>query len=154
MEHFGVTTSYEEDAVIIRKNGKITQEGFHQDFSDIPDMAQTVAVVAAALNVPVRMSGLESLRIKETDRIAALQAELAKFGVTMLEEDTPEEFVIRGNFQANAARIHTYEDHRMAMAFAPLAFRLPHLEIEDPEVVNKSYPEFWEHLTTLGAVIA
>lgn len=153
MEHFGVTTIYEEDAVIIRKNGSITQEGFHQDFSDIPDMAQTVAVVAAALNVPVRMSGLESLRIKETDRIAALQAELAKFGVTMLEEEKPEEFVIRGKFQVNSAQIHTYEDHRMAMAFAPLALRVNMLSIEEESVVNKSYPEFWDHLKAFGGAI-
>lgn len=152
MEHFGVTTEYEEDGVIIRKNGKITQEGFLQDFSDIPDMAQTVAVVAAALNVPVRMTGLESLRIKETDRIAALQAELAKFGVTMLEEQA-DEFVIHGNFQPKATRIHTYEDHRMAMAFAPLALRVPYLEMEDERVVDKSYPEFWEHVGVVGGLV-
>lgn len=153
MEHFGVTTQYAEDGVIIRKNGPVAQEGFHQDFSDIPDMAQTVAVVAAALNIPVRMSGLESLRIKETDRIAALQTELAKFGVSMLEEGIPGEFVIRENFKAAPARIHTYEDHRMAMAFAPLALRVPYLEIQDERVVDKSYPEFWEHVAAVGGVI-
>ncbi len=152
MTHFGVTTRFQEDGVLIQKNGTVSQQGFSQDFSDIPDMAQTVAVVAAALHVPVRMSGLESLRIKETDRIAALQQELAKFGVRM-EEEEEGEFVIRGDFRAEAARIHTYEDHRMAMAFAPLALRLPYLEIEDPAVVGKSYPEFWEHVVALGGVI-
>lgn len=150
MTHFGVTTAYQEDGIVIRKNGAITREGFLQDFSDIPDMAQTVAVVAAALQIPVRMTGLESLRIKETDRIAALQAELAKFGVTMLEEGTLGEFVIRGDFKSEAALIHTYEDHRMAMAFAPLALRVPYLEIEDEQVVDKSYPEFWEHVAAVG----
>jgi 3-phosphoshikimate 1-carboxyvinyltransferase len=149
MQNFGLSSSYEEEGVRIRKTGAVRKEGFAFDFSDMPDMAQTVAVLAAALEVPVRMSGLESLRIKETDRIAALQQELAHFGVEM-KEDREGVFVIQGRFQARSARIRTYEDHRMALAFAPLALKVPSLEIEDPEVVAKSYPEFWDHLAAVG----
>ena len=119
------------------------------DFTDCPDLAQTVAVVAAALAVPLRLSGLASLRIKETDRIAALQAELRKLGADMPE-------VAPGVFEVQSAglivegqEIDTYEDHRMAMAFAPLAIRGP-LRVREPQVVRKSYPSFWQALAAVG----
>ena len=119
------------------------------DFTDCPDLAQTVAVVAAALGRPLRLTGLHSLRIKETDRIAALQAELTKFGAGM-PEVAPGVFEVQpGNFSVNNQLVETYEDHRMAMAFAPLALRGP-LRIAEPQVVRKSYPSFWRALAAAG----
>jgi 3-phosphoshikimate 1-carboxyvinyltransferase len=119
------------------------------DFTDCPDLAQTVAVVAAAQAVPLRLTGLQSLRIKETDRIAALQNELRKFGGDMVEV-APGVFEIQSHsFRVNGQTVATYEDHRMAMAFAPLALRGP-LTIEEPSVVRKSYPSYWRELAKVG----
>ena len=119
------------------------------DFTDCPDLAQTVAVVAAALAVPLRLTGLHSLRIKETDRIAALQAELRKFGADMLEV-APGVFEVQSaGFEVANQVVATYDDHRMAMAFAPLALRGP-VRIEEPRVVRKSYPSFWQALAAVG----
>ncbi|WP_223649235.1 3-phosphoshikimate 1-carboxyvinyltransferase [Hymenobacter psoromatis] len=122
------------------------------DFTDCPDLAQTVAVVAAALGRPLRLRGLHSLRIKETDRIAALQAELRKFGADM-PEITPGVFEVQpGAFKVEGQEIDTYEDHRMAMAFAPLAMRGP-LVVREPQVVRKSYPSFWRALAAAGMMV-
>ncbi|RZK29642.1 MAG: 3-phosphoshikimate 1-carboxyvinyltransferase, partial [Hymenobacter sp.] len=119
------------------------------DFTDCPDLAQTVAVVAAALAVPLCLTGLASLRIKETDRIAALQAELRKLGAD-LPEVAPGVFEVQSvNFQVDNQEIDTYEDHRMAMAFAPLAVRGP-LRVREPQVVRKSYPSYWQALAAVG----
>ena len=122
------------------------------DFTDCPDLAQTVAVVAAALEVPLRLTGLQSLRLKETDRIAALQAELAKFGAAM-PEVAPGVFEVQStNFQVNGQQVATYDDHRMALAFAPLALRGP-VRIENAAVVRKSYPGFWRALAGVGMAV-
>jgi 3-phosphoshikimate 1-carboxyvinyltransferase len=119
------------------------------DFTDCPDLAQTVAVVAAALAVPLRLTGLDSLRIKETDRIAAIQNELRKFGADMVEV-APAVFEIQSaGLKVEGQEIETYEDHRMAMAFAPLAMRGP-LTVAEPSVVRKSYPSFWRELAQVG----
>src|SRR5690606_27255639 len=103
------------------------------------------------LKRPVAFTGLHTLRIKETDRIAALQNELAKFGVQLLEQ-TPGVFHMdyQNWYAPEVLRIKTYEDHRMAMAFAPLAMIFKRVEIEDPQVVDKSYPAFWRHLSEFG----
>ncbi len=151
MKHFGVHTTFDETGAHLSKSEHhISPQPLEIDFKEIPDMAQTVAVLSAAMNIPVYMSGLESLRIKETDRIFALQTELKKFGVRMLES-SESVFHIQGDFHPSSQPIHTYEDHRMAMAFAPLSFIQQELQIEDPAVVGKSYPEFWEHLDLIGA---
>ena len=122
------------------------------DFTDCPDLAQTMAVVAAALGRPLRLRGLHSLRIKETDRIAALQAELRKFGADM-PEVAPGVFEVQpGSFKVEGQEIDTYEDHRMAMAFAPLAMRGP-LAVREPQVVRKSYPSFWRALAAAGMTV-
>jgi len=119
------------------------------DFTDCPDLAQTVAVVAAALEVPLRLTGLASLRIKETDRIAALQTELGKFGADM-PEVAPGVFEVQSsNFRVDNQEVATYDDHRMAMAFAPLAMRGP-VRVHEPQVVRKSYPSFWRALGAVG----
>lgn len=119
------------------------------DFTDCPDLAQTVAVVAAALAVPLRLTGLDSLRIKETDRIAALQNELRKLGADMVEVEAGVFEIQSTGFKVDGQQIETYEDHRMAMAFAPLALRGP-LTIAEPGVVRKSYPSFWHELEQVG----
>jgi 3-phosphoshikimate 1-carboxyvinyltransferase len=154
MTHFGVETTFLPDGVQLKQtaiaSGPVAQT---LDFTDCPDLAQTVAVVAAALHKPVEMTGLESLRIKETDRIAALQTELAKFGGDLLD-------VGQGRFRAESSRfavnnqsVATYHDHRMAMAFAPLAL-LGSLTIESPAVVKKSYPQFWKELAKGGFTVS
>ncbi len=151
MNQLGVATAFEEGGVILSK--KSAAETLDQDFSDCPDLAQTVAVVCAAKRIPATLGGLESLRIKETDRIAALQNELAKMGATLEEEDGRGRIVPSADDSTGRKlEFATYEDHRMAMAFAPLAVKTT-VTIEDPEVVNKSYPRFWEDLAAAGLVI-
>ncbi|WP_460675932.1 3-phosphoshikimate 1-carboxyvinyltransferase [Hymenobacter coalescens] len=150
MEPLGVHTEFRTDGVCLRQL-PAAERASHvaMNFTDCPDLAQTIAVAAAATGVVVDMTGLESLRIKETDRITALQRELAKFGAALAPEG-------RDMFRLSAPRLHvggqtvqTYHDHRMAMAFAPLALR-GDITVEAPAVVRKSYPFFWEELRQAG----
>ena len=147
MTQLGVATEYVADGVRLTQIAPATAAA--QDFTDCPDLAQTVAVVAAALDVPFDMTGLESLRIKETDRIAALQAELAKFGGALTDVGEGRFRVSATDFRVAGQTVATYHDHRMAMAFAPLALR-GNLTIEAPQVVRKSYPRFWDELQQAG----
>ncbi len=120
------------------------------DFSHCPDLAQTAIVFCCALGVSFKFSGLKSLKVKETDRVAALQHELKQFGI-QLKESAADSYQNLGTFQfpKEMPVINTYEDHRMAMAFAPLALLGP-IQIKEPGVVEKSYPEFWSHLKSIG----
>lgn len=118
------------------------------DFTHCPDLAQTVAVVCAAKGIDGVFTGLESLRIKETDRIAALQTELRKIGGDLIEEDHRWKLIPASQLPVNAS-FDTYKDHRMAMAFAPLA-TLMNIQIENPMVVKKSYPKFWDDMKLMG----
>jgi 3-phosphoshikimate 1-carboxyvinyltransferase len=153
MENFGVRTSFNQHGIRLAKTGQGLPAFFEQDFLRCPDLAQTLAVVCAALGVAAAFDGLETLRIKETDRIAALQAELAKVGVTLTPEGD-QRCQITGKAQvADRPVFQTYEDHRMAMAFAPLALLGP-ICIAEPQVVAKSYPAFWDDLRTLGFAAA
>lgn len=122
------------------------------DFTHCPDLAQTVAVVCAAKGITGHFTGLESLRIKETDRIAALQQELKKIGADLIESGTQWTLKPSGSLPSKAS-FETYKDHRMAMAFAPLA-TLMEVVIENPEVVRKSYPKFWDDVASFGFTIA
>ena len=126
----------------------LTNPGLNFDFTDNPDLAQTMIVLCAAKGISATFSGLQSLRIKETDRIAALQNELLKFGVK-LEDVGNEVFHLSGTFAMSHQVINTYNDHRMAMAFAPLAL-LGKISIDDPDVVVKSYPNFWKEMASVG----
>jgi len=154
MAHFGVETTFLPDGIHLRQQDFLpTPEPLAFDFTDCPDLAQTVAVVAAALNQPTDVTGLESLRIKETDRIAALQTELAKFGGTLRDLGSGRFRAESSDFAVQGQSVATYHDHRMAMAFAPLALRGP-LRIEAPVVVKKSYPEFWKELARAGFVVS
>lgn len=153
-EALGVSTETEADGIVLRKNGKAALEStWEADFADCPDLAQTLAVTCALLGKPFHFTGLQSLRIKETDRIAALQNELAKLGLhveasaaTLTYTPQPTKATC-----APPPTIATYADHRMALAFAPAAWRHPGLRISDPGVVAKSYPAFWSDLAHVGA---
>ncbi len=121
------------------------------DFINAPDLAQTFVVTCAALGVPFHFTGLQTLRIKETDRIEALKTEMRKLGY-VIDDAGGRELIWTGERcepQADAA-IDTYEDHRMALAFAPLALKLGHIAINDPHVVTKSYPHYWDDLRRNG----
>jgi len=147
MEKMGVQTSYIANGVQL--NHKIEQEkSIILDFISCPDLAQTVLVVAACKGISLKMTGLESLRIKETDRIAAMQNELAKLGGKLSEEEKYWTFT-PGRMPEKIKAIETYDDHRMAMAFAPVSC-LRELIIEEPEVVRKSYPAFWDDMEKVG----
>ena len=122
-----------------------------EDLVDIPDLAQTFVVTCCLMGIPFRFSGLQSLRIKETDRITALQQELHKIGYVVKDEA---DSILSWNGERCPAEEHpviaTYDDHRMALAFAPAILRLPSLAIAHPEVVSKSYPTYWRHLAAAG----
>lgn len=137
----GVVSEFEADGVRLRPGPR--KATFEADFLHISDQAQTFAVCCAGLGMPARLSGLPSLRIKETDRIAALQTELAKFGCEVEVIGDEEIRLGGGRLQVSGQMVKTYDDHRMAMAFAPLA-ALGGVRIEHPEVVAKSYPGFWD----------
>lgn len=141
-EAFGITTQFGDRHARITYTGGTLPTHFAHDFSNIPDMAQTFAVLCCALGVTFAFSGLHTLRIKETDRIAALTAELRKCGF-VLAAGTATLAWDGTRCTANPLpHIATYNDHRMAMAFAPLATLMP-IVIEQPDVVSKSYPDFW-----------
>jgi 3-phosphoshikimate 1-carboxyvinyltransferase len=150
MAHLGVQTQFEADGIVLTKIP--AQATLEWDFSHCPDLAQTIAVVGAAKGIGLKMNGLESLRIKETDRTAALQAELARFGVATEAFGDTALHMTPGQLRPSDEWVRTYKDHRMAMAFAPLGLRFG-VEIERPEVVDKSYPRFWDDLAQVGFVV-
>ncbi len=148
MKSIGVQSRFTATGVRLTKGP--AQSSVQVDFADCPDLAQTVAVCCAAKNIHLTLTGIESLKIKETDRVFALQQELAKFGAT-LQEVAPEVYETTPvqSQSGRKAEVHTYDDHRMAMAFAPLALLEP-ITIEHPHVVVKSYPSFWQDLQQAG----
>ena len=147
---FGIVTEFSDTGAFLTK----TTEDFTTipdifDFTDYPDLAQTFIVLCAAKNIRCKFTGLQSLRVKETDRIQALQNELENFSVQFREE-TSGIFSLNGVFKPSQAIIETYNDHRMAMAFAPLALLCPQLTISNPSCIEKSYPSFWENMEETG----
>jgi 3-phosphoshikimate 1-carboxyvinyltransferase len=147
MSRLGIQSTFQEGGVLLEKQAVTGLKEW--DFTHCPDLAQTVAVTCAILGQNTVFTGLESLRIKETDRIHALQQELAKFNAE-LREIAPDTFqVIPSVTMPRLVQIHTYDDHRMAMAFMPLVTKTK-VRIEDPEVVNKSYPSFWKQVALTG----
>jgi len=150
-EPLGVQSKFTNDGLVL-KNIITNTTHFTADFTDIPDLAQTFAVTLAAKGIPSRLSGLRSLRIKETDRIKALTTELNACGLKATEI---ENFILelpqqKITIKSDKPFIHTWHDHRMAMAFAPFCLTGQHLQIENPDVVQKSYPAFWNHLRDAG----
>jgi len=149
MANFGITSQFKNGGVHLQKEVKpIFRKIF--DLKECPDLAQTVIVVCAALGHEATFTGLETLKIKETDRVLALQNELAKIGVKLIEKGQVYKLDCSEKHIPEKVFINTYEDHRMAMAFAPLAFLIPEMEIEDAKVVEKSYPAFWSDLEKVG----
>ena len=151
MANFGITSQFKDGGVHLTKEPKpIVRKIF--DLKSCPDLAQTVIVVCAALGHEATFTGLETLKIKETDRIAALQNELAKIGVKLIEKGQVYKLDCSEKQIPQRVLFNTYEDHRMAMAFAPLAIIIPEVEFEDANVVEKSYPAFWTDLEKVGFV--
>ncbi len=140
----GVTTQFDSENAVISYTKTDTPAHFDHDFGRMPDMVPTFAVACCARSVPFRFSGVETLKIKESDRIAALTTELKKCGF-VLSESGNGDLVWDGTRTTAATEplISTYADHRIAMAFAPLSIKIP-LRITQPEVVGKSYPHFWD----------
>ncbi|WP_295793802.1 3-phosphoshikimate 1-carboxyvinyltransferase [Mucilaginibacter sp.] len=149
MANFGITSQFKDGGVYLQKEVKpVFRKIF--DMKECPDLAQTVIVVCAALGHEATFTGLETLKIKETDRIKALQNELAKIGVKLVEKGQVYKLDCSEKQIPDRIFVNTYDDHRMAMAFAPLALVVPEVEIEDADVVEKSYPAFWKDLEKAG----
>ena len=146
--HFGVQTTFNENSIVLTKEAKHNSVILTEDLKNAPDIAQTIAVTCFGLGVACDLSGLHTLKIKETDRLEALKEELTKLGgaISVTNESlhlkTSEE--IKKNIE-----IATYNDHRMAMAFAPLALKTP-IVILNAEVVTKSYRNFWKDMQQVG----
>ena len=146
-ENFGVETVFEDNQIILCKKNNVSC-AINLDLNHTPDLAQTIAVTAFALGMDCELTGLHTLKIKETDRLEALQNELTKLGARITT--TENSFNLKTTHSINSnITIKTYNDHRMAMAFAPLALRVPVI-IENAEVVSKSYPAFWDDLKNIG----
>jgi 3-phosphoshikimate 1-carboxyvinyltransferase len=149
MANFGITSQFKDGGVLLKKESKKLERKIF-DFKECPDLAQTVIVCCAALKHNATFTGLETLKIKETDRVNALQVELAKIGVKLIESNQTYKLDCSELDLNKSVQVSTYDDHRMAMAFAPLALVMNELEIEDYRVVDKSYPHFWTDLESIG----
>lgn len=148
----GVETEFMTHGAKISNSGTI-QAGVHFDLSPYPDLAQAIMAACAALGLRCTLSGIGNLRLKETDRIHAMQTELAKAGVEVIEKLSGT-ITVSGKARCGCQSFDTYHDHRMAMSLAPLALVCTEVKIENPMVVNKSFPGFWEQLLQLGFQIA
>ena len=152
----GVKTTFETkkqgvpQTITIRKNGRCVPR-LEYDFINSPDLAQTFVVTCAAKNIPFRFTGLSTLKIKETDRIEAMKKEMRKLGFVLHDVDGCELYWDGERCEPDFSQgIDTYEDHRMALAFAPYACKQENLVINNPQVVTKSYPRFWDNLQQAG----
>ena len=150
----GVGTTYTKRGVVLKHTGNICEKLVY-NFVNEPDLAQTFVVTCVLLNIPFRFTGLQSLKIKETDRIEALKTELRKLGYLLTDSN---DSILEWNGERCEPEVDpviaTYEDHRMAMAFAPAALILPQgIRIADPGVVTKSYPTFWDNLRGAGFTV-
>ena len=149
-KNFSVESTFNGNQVTLEKIKSKKSERFDYDFSDCPDVAQTLAATITGLNIEGHFKGLESLRIKETDRIAAIKKELEKFGASIEILPNDEIKVNHGSLKSFNGSIETYDDHRVAMSIAPLCLKVDSIEIEEPDVVAKSYPNYWNDLAVKG----
>ena len=150
-QDFGVETVFNEDnSITITKTKNHQLSIVNYQLNNCPDIAQTIAVTCFGLGIGCHLTGLHTLKIKETDRLEALKTELTKLGATISVTNESLTLVASNHINENIA-IDTYQDHRMAMAFAPLALKIS-LTINQAEVVSKSYPDFWEDLKIIGIV--
>lgn len=149
-KNLGVETVFENNTIVIKKSEICNLESLNCNLNSSPDIAQTIVVTCLGLGIGCHLTGLHTLKIKETDRLEALRIELTKLGATIVV--TNESLTLEPSSNdviAKNVAISTYNDHRMAMAFAPLALKVP-IIIENAEVVSKSYPDFWEDLKSIG----
>ncbi len=145
---FGVETSFEQNTIVLQKTSECQLSKVQYNLANAPDIAQTIAVTCYGLGIGCHLTGLHTLKIKETDRLEAMKTELQKFGADILVSDKDLTLQARSEkMKANVA-IDTYNDHRMAMAFGPLALKTSFI-VNEAEVVSKSYPDFWEDLKKL-----
>ncbi len=151
-ESLGVRTTFNEQGLILLSQKQDLPRQYTHDFTTCPDLVQTLAVSLCALGVPFRFTGTSTLRIKETDRISALQTELKRVGFVLNAEPGGAWLEWDGERcdPESDPVIRTYHDHRMAMAFAPFAISIGKISIEDPGVVSKSYPGYWKDLEKAG----
>jgi 3-phosphoshikimate 1-carboxyvinyltransferase len=147
-KNLGVSSRFEGTTLILKKEDKPISTCIDLDLSEAPDIAQTIAVSCYGLGIECNLTGLHTLKIKETDRLEALHTELTKLGASIRVTKKSLHLAAGINFKKNCS-IPTYNDHRMAMAFAPLALKIP-LKIQEAGVVSKSYPDFWEDLKKLN----
>jgi 3-phosphoshikimate 1-carboxyvinyltransferase len=148
---FGVTTEYHDNHIFLIKSGNHETGLLELNFMECPDIAQTLVITCIGLQTPFRFSGLQTLKVKETDRILALQQEARKLGIELETTENTIHWIKTESIKCDRPLvISTYKDHRMAMSFAPLCLQINDLCIEDPEVVSKSYPLFWTHLSQTG----
>jgi 3-phosphoshikimate 1-carboxyvinyltransferase len=148
----GVETHFEENKITLVKQPNFKFESVNFDLNNTPDIAQTIVVTCLGLGIGCHLTGLHTLKIKETDRLEALRIELTKLGANISVTNDSLTLLATKNINSNV-KIATYNDHRMAMAFAPLALKVP-IIIENAEVVSKSYPDFWEDLKNIGFKIS
>lgn len=156
-EQFGVFSTQKGNGVLLIKKEVPSPEKLNIDFIENPDVAQTMACLCVAKEIPFHFSGLKTLKIKETDRISALQNELSKFGAILTEPEFGElawHGIIDSSQKEKTPIIETYHDHRMALAFAPMALAGNPIQINDPMVVTKSYTGFWDDLKKVGFAIS
>lgn len=146
-QKLGVKTIFDKNSITLKKYNIPVSKHLTFDLKNAPDIAQTIAVTCFGLNISCGLSGLHTLKIKETDRLVALQTELQKFGAKVRITDESLHLQSTATIK-NGVLVKTYNDHRMAMAFAPLLLKTS-LEIEDANVVSKSYPDFWTDLQKL-----
>lgn len=155
-EPFGVNSTQKDNGVLLTKTKNNHPQRLELDFIENPDVAQTMACLCMAKAIPFHFTGLKTLKIKETDRIAALQNELAKFGAQLYEPAEGElawDGKLDMEMKDELPMINTYHDHRMALAFAPMALADLKMQIKDPMVVTKSYPGFWNDLKKIGFTV-
>jgi 3-phosphoshikimate 1-carboxyvinyltransferase len=151
-QNFGVTTVFNNDnSITLSKIKNPNQDTINLQLNNAPDIAQTIAVTCFGLGIACDLSGLHTLKIKETDRLEALKTELSKLGATISVTNDSLHLTTNSTIHSEVT-IATYQDHRMAMAFAPLALKVP-ITIQNAEVVSKSYPTFWDDLKTIGMEI-
>ena len=150
-QHFGVTTSFGDNFIILKKEKETLKDTLEIDLKNAPDIAQTIAVTCFSEGISCNLTGLHTLKIKETDRLEALKAELTKLGARISVTDKSLYLEKSSEIITNIG-VKTYNDHRMAMAFAPLALKVP-IKILNAEVVTKSFQNFWENMQQIGIKI-
>ncbi|MDG1398680.1 MAG: 3-phosphoshikimate 1-carboxyvinyltransferase, partial [Polaribacter sp.] len=150
-KHFGVETIFDKNCITLKKVQETNQNTLEINLKNAPDIAQTIAVTCFAEGICCNLSGLHTLKIKETDRLVALDDELTKLGALVSVSQDSLHLELSTEIKENIA-IKTYNDHRMAMAFAPLALKVP-IQINNAEVVTKSYQKFWDDMRQIGIKI-